>query len=140
MFGRICLMLLVLGMVSCEHTEDLAGELGSNSTIIGTWIESDLDEASYVETHLMRRVEELAQDRYGFIVKDDGTFVERKNAGWCATPPISYANFEGEWKALSDSLLKITVGYWGGTMSYEMQIVSLEGDLLEVDFIYEGGE
>ena len=137
---KIWLIALILGIWSCEHTEDLMEVLGTNSTILGTWIEADMDEAMYVETHLMKRAEALAEDRYGFILKGDGTFVERKNAGWCATPPISYANFDGEWKAQSDSILKITVGYWGGTMSYEMHIVSLEGDLLEVDFIYESGE
>jgi len=82
------------------------------------------------------RSEQLDPFKYGFTINDDGTFIERKNAGWCGTPPISYDNFEGTWEAVSDSLLEITVGYWGGTMTYQIRIVSLDGDNLAIRYLY----
>ena len=135
MVKRIFVLILIILLVSCEKSDEFTEALGSNIDIIGTWIESDLD-AAYVEPHLMQRAEKLAPDRYGFIIRSDGTFTERKNAGWCGAPPIAYDNFDGEWVAISDSLLEITVGYWGGIMTYEMKIISLEGDVLELQYFY----
>jgi hypothetical protein len=85
---------------------------------------------------LLERSSGLDPSKYGFTLRENGEFIERKNAGWCGTPPITYDNFEGTWVALSDSLLEITVGYWGGTMNYQIRIVSLEQDLLAIRYLY----
>jgi hypothetical protein len=65
----------------------------------------------------------------GIYFKSDNEFVERKNAGWCGTPPVSYADFDGTW-ARHDSVLNITVGYWGGTADYKWKIISITDDKL----------
>ena len=38
--------------------------------------------------------------------------------------------------ALSDSLLDITVGYWGGSMTYQMRIVHMEEERLKIRYLY----
>ncbi|HDS08100.1 MAG TPA: hypothetical protein ENO05_10790 [Bacteroides sp.] len=126
------MILSVVFLASCAEMDEPREMLGENEEIVGTWVEESLED----QVTTMKRAENLAQDRYGFIIREDGTFVERKNAGWCGTPPISYDNFEGTWEALSDSLLDITVGYWGGTMTYQMRIVSLDKEYLRIRYLY----
>lgn len=129
---RILFAWILLMMVSCAEEMGPAEMMGENSGIFGTWVEKGYDQ----EIAVLERAGALAADSYGFIIREDGTFTERKNAGFCGTPPITYANFDGEWVALSDSLLEITVGYWGGTINFQMRIVSLERDTLEVRYLY----
>jgi hypothetical protein len=62
----------------------------------------------------------------------DGTLIERKNSGWCGTPPISYADYSGNWTILNDTLIQISVGYWGGSEKYNLDIESISSDSLQV--------
>jgi hypothetical protein len=133
-FLFVCLLLL-----SCEQESLKPEDLGKNEGIIGTWVEN-LDKARGGDGSVfMNRQEELQDNSYGFVIRGDGTFLERKNAGWCGTPPITYDDFEGNWVARSDSLLDITVGYWGGVMNYQIRIVSLGEESLRIRFLYADG-
>ncbi|MFO7935118.1 MAG: hypothetical protein R6U78_13685 [Bacteroidales bacterium] len=129
--GLLFALLLLASCAELDYTETMLGE---NADIVGTWVEESREEL----VTMLERAESLDPDKYGFIIREDGAFIERKNAGWCATPPISYENFEGTWEALSDSLLEITVGYWGGTMTYQMRILSLDGQSLRIRYLYAG--
>lgn len=129
---RIVFLLALLLAVSCEKDMSEAEALGENAGIVGTWIEE-----GYMEDVLMLgRSDQLDPSRYGFTIQGDGTFIERKNSGWCGTPPIAYSNFDGTWTAVSDSLLEITVGYWGGTMTYQIRIVELDQENLTIRYLY----
>ena len=130
--NRLVFLFLVILLASCEQDLLEADALGENAGIVGTWIENGYQG----DTTLLKRAGDLDELKYGFIIKDDGTFVERKNSGWCATPPISYANFEGTWEAVSDSLLDITVAYWGGMMTYQIRIVSVDAGDLAIKYLY----
>jgi hypothetical protein len=127
----IFLMGLVL-LLSCEKELMELDALGANAGIVGTWVE----EGYQGDTTLLKRAVKLDDAKYGFTLNEDGSFIERKNSGWCGTPPISYANFDGSWEAVSDSLLNITVGYWGGMMTYQIRIVSLLGEGLSIKYLY----
>jgi len=135
---KLLFLLILVLTLSCEKDSMDTEALGQNSGIIGTWVEQIDISLSAVDDGVTRltRMEELADSGYGFTVNGDGSFIERKNAGWCGTPPISYDNFEGTWVALSDSLLDITVAYWGGKLTYQMRIVTLEGDQLGIRYLY----
>ena len=127
----VFLMVLVL-MVSCEQESMELDALGSNASIVGTWIEDEYQG----DILFLQRNGNLDKEKYGFTIHDDGTFIEHKNAGWCGTPPISYDSFDGTWEAISDSLLDITVAYWGGMMTYQMRIVSLDAEELAIRYLY----
>lgn len=127
----IFFMGLVL-LLSCEKELMELDALGANAGIVGTWVE----EGYRGDTTLLKRAVKLDEVKYGFTLNEDGTFIERKNSGWCGTPPISYANYDGSWEAVSDSLLNITVGYWGGMMTYQIRIVSLLGEALAIKYLY----
>lgn len=127
----IFLMVMAL-LLSCEKEFLEVEALGANAGIVGTWVE----EAYRGDTTLLKRAGKLNEVKYGFTINEDGTFIERKNSGWCGTPPISYANYDGSWEAVSDSLLNITVGYWGGMMTYQIRVVSLNGEDLAIKYLY----
>ena len=125
--------LMLLGMLfSCEKELIELDALGENVGIVGTWNQ----EGSRGDTIFLKRAGDLDEHSYGFTIQEDGTFIERKNSGWCATPPSAYANYEGTWEILSDSLLSITVGYWGGVMTYQIRIVSLNAEDLAIRYLY----
>jgi len=127
----IFLMVMVL-LLSCEKELMEMEALGANAGIVGTWIE----EGYQGDTTLLKRAGKLNEVKYGFTINEDGSFIERKNSGWCGTPPISYANYDGSWEAVSDSLLNVTVGYWGGMMTYQIRVVSLQGEDLAIKYLY----
>ena len=124
--------MVMVGMVACGKEFLEVEALGANVGIVGTWIE----EGYMGDTTLLKRAGELDENKYGFILKQDGTFIERKNSGWCGTPPIAYANYEGTFEVVSDSLLNITVGYWGGMMTYQIRVVSLDQEDLAIKYLY----
>ena len=129
---KITFLLVLTLMFSCEKDLIENEALGSNAGIVGTWIEQGYED----DVLWLDRSEDLDPSKYGFTINDDGTFIERKNAGWCGTPPISYDNFDGTWEAVSDSLLEITVGYWGGTLTYQIRIVTMDEDNLAIRYLY----
>ncbi len=129
---KLVIFLMVLITIGCEKESVDLEALGENEGIIGTWIENGYEE----DLTLLKHADILDPSKYGFTIADDGSFVERKNAGWCGTPPIAYENYDGSWVALSDSLIEITVAYWGGTMTYQMRIVSLNAGDLKIRYLY----
>ena len=129
---QLAFLIVVLLLVSCEKNLMEMDALGSNASIVGTWVEDGYKG----DTLFLQRNGAFDKEKYGFALNEDGTFVEHKNAGWCGTPPITYDSFDGTWEAVSDSLLDITVAYWGGMMTYQMRIVSLDAEELAIRYLY----
>ncbi len=129
---RLAFLIVVVMLVSCEKELMDLEALGSNVGIVGTWVENEYKG----DTLFLQRSGQMDIEKYGFTINDDGTFLEHKNAGFCGTPPISYDRFDGTWEAVSDSLLDITVAYWGGVMTYQMRIVSLDVEELAIRYLY----
>ena len=71
-------------------------------------------------------------DNHAYKFIDDGTVIERQNAGFCGTPPITYTDNTGTWTIINDNLIRIKVPYWGGTLNYRLEIVSLDETTLKV--------
>lgn len=76
----------------------------------------------------------------GFEIRSDGEFIERKNSGWCGTPPIAYANYSGVWEKISADTLEITVEYWGGIENYKIEILSVDENELLINYVYSHEE
>jgi hypothetical protein len=129
---RSIFILLLVMFYSCEADLLNMEALGDNAGIVGTWVEDEF----LGDTLFLDRSGSFDKEKYGFTIHEDGTFTEHKNAGWCGTPPITYDSFEGAWEAVSDSLLDITVAYWGGMMTYQMRIVSLTPEKLVIRYLY----
>jgi len=101
--------------------------------LYAVWLENGYDK----DVSIFEKSSEFDENKYGFQLLSDGKFIERKNAGWCATPPISYGNYEGKWTKVSDSLINIEAPYWGGTMVFDMEIVSMKQNELKVRYHYK---
>ena len=72
---------------------------------------------------------------------EKGDLTVRQNAGWCGTPPISYATYKGGTYALSKKgLLTMTHKFWGGIDTTHYQIASIEKDTLRMSFLSRGEE
>ena len=115
--------------LSCEDNTLIVNETTGNNAemVIGNWIRPQYDDSTVTYV----RSDGLKDNEYGFSFKRDSVFIERKNAGWCGTPPVSYDDFEGTW-SIEDSVLKITVAYWGGFLDYKWKIMSLDQHHLTV--------
>ena len=124
---RTVFLLVLVLMTSCEKELMEADALGENAGIEHDYLDDVLK---------LNRADKLDPSKYGFSINDDGTFIEHKNSGWCGTPPIAYDSFDGTWEAKSDSLLEVTVGYWGGIMTYQIRIVTLDNENLSIRYLY----
>ncbi|MBN1598900.1 MAG: hypothetical protein JW894_11460 [Bacteroidales bacterium] len=123
----IVALITVLTIISCKKTSDKS----SNESYFGTWILAD-----YTELYVMLYRASEFIDEYGFSIKADGTFIERKNSGWCATPPIDYEDYLGYWTKINDTVLSVEVPFWGGTEYFDLEIFSVTEDTLKVIYHY----
>lgn len=116
-------ILIVLAIAaSCSLNEETDYK---DDPLVGSWIQQEYADSTFV----MKRAAGLKDNDYGFTMEANHQFIERKNAGWCGTPPISYADFEGTW-TYEDSILQIEVEYWGGMASYTWKVLWVDQDEL----------
>ncbi len=111
--------------MACERKEPANIDIDSQA-LIGFW-----DDRTGNDTVTYKRADKLPDNNFGFEFKTNGVFVERKNSGWCGTPPITYSDYEGKW-TLKNSTIKITTVYWGGLIDYEWKILSVNEKFLKI--------
>lgn len=128
---KISLILIFISSLfySCSKDEI---KIDPDNLLIGVWNYSDYQNNASIFTRSQEFI-----DNHCYRFNADGSLIERKNAGWCGTPPISYADYQGSWTILNDTLINIIVGYWGGTMTYKLDIESLNSNSLKVVTISE---
>lgn len=121
----LLLLASILILNACK--QPIEPPIDESNKLLGTWINP-----VYVDTLCrFERTTALQDTAYGFSIQSDKVFIERKNSGWCGTPPISYENYKGTWTE-NDSVLSITVGYWGGTVDYQWKLISVDDKYLTV--------
>ena len=114
---------IILILVSC--TDNPVNE-NIPANLEGTWVYRSHQEDVYT----VEKSINLENDNSGMIILGNGKLIERKNVGFCGTPPVIYDNYEGNWESLSDTKLLINVEYWGGTENYTLEIVSVTNSVL----------
>ncbi|MCU0363415.1 MAG: hypothetical protein MUE32_08660 [Bacteroidales bacterium] len=111
----VAIMILAVAAFSACTKDQV--EIDPDNSLIGIWVYQGYDNDQLVFT----REDEFADNVcYNFI--PDGSLIERKNSGWCGTPPISYADYKGSWSVINDTLVRINGSYWGGKMTYNIDI------------------
>jgi hypothetical protein len=118
------ILILITFLYSCSKEKI---EIDPDNPLIGVWNYSGYTDHAQV----FARSKEFS-DNPGYQFNADGTLMERKNAGFCGTPPVSYADYQGTWSIINDTLVRIDVGYWGGTTVYNLDIESVDYDFLNV--------
>lgn len=122
---NILLAFLGLFVFSCTNSVLETEEPTSSNLLEGYWINGELADTIYA----YQRADSLSGNQYCFGLETNGVFVENKNAGWCGTPPVYYQRFTGEW-SLNDSILTVSVPYWGGMSHYTWKIVNVDEETL----------
>jgi len=128
--ARWIILLFAFSIIACEKNNENAA--ATTDHLIGSWFNPQYNDS--IVTY--ERSEGLIDNEYSFSFKKDKTFIERKNAGWCGTPPISYADFNGTW-GKNDSIIEITVDYWGGIAEYTWKVLSIDELTLRIIRIEE---
>lgn len=129
MAGGFMVALSFLFLIACDKEELI---IDGDNLLLGTWVSPTYDNNKVTYS----RSSSLEDDDYGIIFHADGSLVMRENAGWCGTPPISYANYEGTWNIQGD-LIKATIRYqWMPEDSeYSWQLVSVNKDKLVLEYL-----
>ena len=74
----------------------------------------------------------------GFEFRMGGKLTERKNDGWCGTPPVTYGNFDGTYTLSQEGMLEVVSPYWGGIIRTRFAIVSIDQTSLKLKFLESG--
>ncbi len=118
---QIFLPLIALMLfIGCTKHDDKTA-INSTEEYVGTWVNSQFNDSVYTVT----RSNSFVDNKDGFMINADGTFVQRINSGMCATPPIVYANYPGKWTLFPDNTLFIETEYWGGVTSFKFEIIEV---------------
>ena len=120
----------LLILVAACSKDDI--RIDPENLLIGIWNYSDYQNNSSVFTR-----DDHFIDNHCYKFNSDGTLTERKNSGFCGTPPVTYADYSGTWEIINDTLIQITVGYWGGTTKYKLDIEQIYTNSLIASFVYE---
>jgi hypothetical protein len=122
----LIIFLLIVALAACKKNDEPI-VIDDSNLLIGNWINPTAMDTLWK----YERANSLIENDYGFSFEQGQAFIERKNAGWCGTPPITYANFDGTWTS-NDTIINITVDYWGGTADYQWKIISLDESSLVI--------
>ena len=117
---------LLITAFGCEKNQ-----LTPDQDLAGYWINPQWDNSGLV---IYDRADGFVEG-YGIAFFEDGSLLERKNEGWCGTPPISYGDFTGTWEEQEEDIIKINSTYWGGTLELTWKIISVDETTLVVEII-----
>ena len=120
-------LVLVIGLTIFAACSKKELAIDPNNPLLGTWVQTGNEENAVIYTRASR----LKDDRYGLIFQANGQVVMRQIAGWCATPPVVYANYEARWNQ-SGATLQVTAHYmWMPSETKQTwQILSVDGERL----------
>ena len=124
-----CLLIVIItfAFASCAKDEII---IDPDNLLIGNWNYSDYND----DALLFERSNGFVDDHCYKLIPE-GSMTERINSGWCGTPPISFEDFPGTWSVINDTLVEVSVGYWGGTDNYILDFKFLGQNLLELKYI-----
>lgn len=122
---KIFLSLILLGslLFSCKK-DDI--NIDKDNLLIGVWNYSDYKDDVTIYTKNTKFI-----DNFGYKFNSDGSLIDRKYSGWCATPPVSYTDYKGNWSVINDTIIEIKSAYWGGTSIYRLDIEYLSAYTLK---------
>lgn len=118
-FYKYILFISVLFLSSCEPDLNQTNHL--TEKLVGYWVNPVSTDSLITYT----KASFLIYDDYGFQFGEDHYFMERRNAGWCGTPPVVYDDFDGNW-TIKDSTVSITLNHSEGLIYYEWQVISVD--------------
>ncbi|WP_108868570.1 hypothetical protein [Aquimarina aquimarini] len=128
---KITSKILTIGILFLFVSFSKVSEFNLENKILGKW--SYFSEMN--KTGAWKKVKKFELDKSGMEFKKDGILIARTNSGSCATPPITYKNYDGIWKKTSDSTLVITHGFWGSKLESHILIKTLDNEKLMFEIL-----
>ncbi len=129
---RNTFLVIVIATALLAGCEKERVKIDPDNLLLGTWVYTD-----YINDAAVYTRDDEFTDNPCYRFNSDGTLVERKNSGWCGTPPVTYADYDGKWTVVNDTLISITSAYWGGTITYKLDIEELQPTTLKVVYVQE---
>jgi hypothetical protein len=126
---KLLLLVSIMFLAGSCYKDEI--NIDPDNLLTGTWIFDKYDEDAYIFYRSTGFI-----DNHCYKFNSDGTLTERKNSGWCGTPPVSYADYPGTWSFKSNNEIEINIGYWGGTINYKLNILHVNNDSLKVTIEY----
>lgn len=132
-------VLLALSMIfiltSCMDQDTMTLEAGEFP--LGSWTVAGWQENGFT----LERINKLPENTFGYSFKRNGELINRANSGWCGTPPVITADYQGKWQVDGD-VLKVEMRFWGGNIIQEWRIISSNAqtvtvELLKSDYKYD---
>ena len=131
----VVLLFISVCLSSCEKDND-DNNIVLSQDITGCWINPEYKEDSEGKS-IMRyeKTKSLPNNSYGVEFFDEGKLIERKSAGWCGTPPVTYTNYQGNWQVQENGDIKIDVAYWGGMEHSVWKIIGVTNKILTIEVV-----
>lgn len=140
MKNLLMLFILTIFTLSCQKEEDANGDgLQGNWVYVGESV--SVHENGYEESTLLRRTKKLDKNNFSIGFYENDYLIDNANSGWCGTPPITYAQYEGNW-SMSDNIVDYQCAFWGGQKKVKFEIISVDQEYLKIkildnEYIYD---
>lgn len=128
---KLILFLAISLLISCDNNDEIINRQEPGD-LIGYWSYPEYAEDS--KTLKFKRVDSFDQEEHSIHFDTQNLFIEKKNSSWCGTPPIMYKNYEGEW-TMTNSIISVNVGFWGGTADYSWKLISVDSEYLTLEVL-----
>jgi len=135
MKNLLLILILALFVASCQKDEEIIGD-----DLLGNWVYISQDENAD-DTRLLKRTKKLDVNNPSIGFYENDFLIDNANAGFCGTPPITYAKYEGNWE-MSENIVDYKCAFWGGQKIIKFEIISVDNDflkikVLKVDYVYD---
>lgn len=117
---KVFLFLFIMVNIGCDNNSESV-MIDASDSLIGYWINPDYSDSGM----RLERSNRFKNNAYGVAFLTENISLER-SSGWCGTPPLIFADFQGKWKK-SDSIITITIDNgMGGVMDNHWKIKTLD--------------
>ncbi len=128
----IAIVLSLFAAGFCLNSCQKSDQYQPGSGLIGVWSNPEYNDS----IRRFTRLEQLVPDAYAVVFLENGQLIERKNGGWCGTPPVVYEDFKGQWRQRG-KLIDLEVPYWGGVLKETWELMELDAASLKVKVIQQ---
>ena len=129
---NLVIALAVILFASCDKSDNKEPQ-----DFIGCWAYpayADNAEGKIIISY--ERIRSLPNNSDGIEFMKNTSLIERKNAGWCGTPPITYSDFSGNWRVQNENII-IDVAYWGGMEHRIWKIIDVTNTTLKIEVVLQ---
>jgi hypothetical protein len=119
-------------LCSCSKEDAIIPPHQYEKAILGYWNFEDAN----TEHTIYKHAEDFSNTP-GFKFLEDGRIIDRKNIGFCGTPPITYQNYTGTWEFIDENTIQVVSHDWTGEVKFKIYIKELNETFMSVKIEYE---